>query len=63
MTMPSGSFCHVHQAFKELHGLIGEGKGQFEQGLYVNLFLINPSDKIDISSVLQRLKVSSISSE
>jgi hypothetical protein len=43
--------------FRELHGFLGEGKGQFQQGLFVNLHLINVPADFGPERILERLKV------
>jgi hypothetical protein len=43
--------------FRELHGFLGEGKGQFEDGLFVNLHLINAPPDFGPERILERLKV------
>jgi hypothetical protein len=45
------------QAYRELHGMLGEGKGRFEKGLAVVLFLINATDPDHVQNTLARLKV------
>ena len=45
------------QVFRELHGMLGEGKGQFCQGLCLNLHLINPKSMDNVDMIRQRLKV------
>jgi hypothetical protein len=49
----------LQQVFRELHGLLGEGKGQYRQGLCLNLHLINPksTSDVDLASIRERLKV------
>ncbi len=42
------------QVYRELHGVLGEGKGHFEEGLAVALFLVNASST---EAAIQRLKV------
>jgi hypothetical protein len=46
--------------FRELHGFLGEGKGQFEDGLFVNLHLINAPPDFGPARILERLKVWSV---
>jgi hypothetical protein len=43
--------------FRELHGLLGEGKDQFHSGLFVNLHLINAPLDFGPERILERLKV------
>jgi hypothetical protein len=45
------------QAYRELHGMLGEGKDQFREGLSVVLFLINAADPGHVKNTLARLKV------
>jgi hypothetical protein len=42
------------QVYRELHGVLGEGKGHFEEGLAVALFLVNATST---EAATQRLKV------
>lgn len=48
---------YQEQVFREFHGLLGEGKGQYEQGLCVNLHLVNPTSVTNITSIRERLKL------
>jgi hypothetical protein len=43
--------------FRELHGILGEGRDQFEDGLFVNLHLINVQPEFGVELILERLKV------
>jgi hypothetical protein len=45
---------YANQVYRELHGVLGEGKGQFEQGMSVFLCIVNANDE---ESILARLKV------
>ncbi len=42
------------QVYRELHGVLGEGRGQFEQGMHVLLCIINANNE---TNILDRLKV------
>jgi hypothetical protein len=42
--------------YRELHGMLGEGKGQFETSLPVLLCLLNTSKK-EVNSIVMRLKI------
>ncbi|ELR16303.1 Fbox domain containing protein [Acanthamoeba castellanii str. Neff] len=53
----SDSEDHAERAYRELHGMLGEGKGRFEKGLAVVLFLINATDPDHVQNTLGRLKV------
>ena len=44
------------QAYRELHGMLGEGKDKYVEGLHIVLFLLD-TDKADVNRVLDRLKV------
>ncbi|ELR13143.1 uncharacterized protein ACA1_349340 [Acanthamoeba castellanii str. Neff] len=48
---------YQEQVFRELHGFLGEGKGQFEDGLFVNLHLINAPPGFGPARILERLKI------
>jgi hypothetical protein len=41
------------QVYRELHGVLGEGKGRFESGLAVALHLLNTTNR---TSIIKRLK-------
>lgn len=45
------------QAYRELHGMLGEGKDRFREGLSVVLFFINAADPDHVKNTLTRLKV------
>jgi hypothetical protein len=49
----SASVLHV-QVYRELHGVLGEGKGHIQSGLAVALFLLNTTAR---STVIDRLRV------
>jgi hypothetical protein len=42
------------QVYRELHGVLGEGRGQYEQGMHVLLCIINANNA---TNILDRLKV------
>lgn len=48
------SDTYQERVYRELHGVLGEGKGQFEKGLAVALFLVNASST---ETAIQRLKL------
>jgi hypothetical protein len=43
--------------YRELHGILGEGKGQFETSLPVLLCLLNVTGTKDVNSIVMRLKI------
>jgi hypothetical protein len=42
------------QVYRELHGVLGEGKGHIQSGLAVALFLLNTTAR---STIIDRLRV------
>jgi len=48
------SSTYQERVYRELHGVLGEGKGQFTEGLAVALFLVNASST---ETAIQRLKL------
>lgn len=49
---PSGDY--QEHVYRELHGVLGEGRGQFEQGMHVFLCIINANNE---TNILDRLKL------
>jgi len=47
---------YQEQAFRELHGMLGEAKG-LRDGLFVNLHLVNPRSVDDVGAIRKRLKI------